>query len=386
MIKTSNQINVPVLVCFGGKAIGPWFKNSTRTIPEIVKPLQVSGPPFLLVWYPRTPLWCCSCSFSSSSSRSRSSSSNSSSSNNSSMRSRRRSKSSGSSRSRSERSKMVGPNPGAMLMFQNIESDGIFPVLYQQDPTSAGICPSTGRVVGAHANTYIIHIALILILILILTLILILFIILVILIIPSSYASSPHHTHHPLIILIIPSSYSSYSSYASYSSYSSSPSSWDVGHFSMKRIIFFSLREAAEPGRRGPCLWRASTFHLFLQINNWTENLPSQFDVQQLFLLGSSGRHNFFWKKMVNYYSWICCTWYKLPTYKWMKMNIIECSCMANPRTTQQTQWQKRFRWSKHALPQTMKAGWTTWLVIHQTWLPVVPHEAVAEVSRIGDL
>ena len=105
---------------------------------------------------------------------------------------------------------------------------------------------------GTCKYMYIIHIALILILILILTphphplhctnh----------ILIIPSSYASSPHHTHHPLTILIIPSSYSGYSSYASYSSYSSSssssPSSWDFGHFSMKRIIRFSLRWAAEP-------------------------------------------------------------------------------------------------------------------------------------------
>ena len=150
--------------------------------------------------------------------------------------------------------------------------------LYQQDWTSAGICPWTGRV-GAHANTHIIHIALILILILTLTLILILFIILVILLIPSSYASSPHHTHHPLSVLIIPSSYSSYSSYASYSlnsSSSSSPSSWDVGHFSMKRIICFSLRGAAEPGRRGPCLWRASTFHRFLRMNTWMENVPCQ--------------------------------------------------------------------------------------------------------------
>ena len=70
---------------------------------------------------------------------------------------------------------------------------------------------------------YIIHIALILILILILTPYPhSLHCTNYILIISSSYASSPHHTHHPLTILIISSSYSEHSSYASYSSYSSS--------------------------------------------------------------------------------------------------------------------------------------------------------------------
>ena len=155
------------------------------------------------------------------------------------MRSRR----SRSSSSRSERRKMVGPNPGAILMFQSTESDGTppkfniapekwwledyFPIGRQlftyiaisTRSTSAGIVPSTGRG-GAHANTYnivhiiyhnrhndTIHVALILILILILTLILILFI----LIVPSSNSSY--------------SSYSSYPSYSSYSSYSSSSSS-----------------------------------------------------------------------------------------------------------------------------------------------------------------
>ena len=80
-------------------------------------------------------------------------------------------------------------------------------------------------------------------------------------------------------------------------------------------------------------------------------------------------------------YSWICCVWYKLPTYKshifcsnityfcttkmpnkWMKVNNIECSCMANPRTKQQTHNGKKvFDDQRNALPQTMKAGWTTW-------------------------
>ena len=64
----------------------------------------------------------------------------------------KRSRRSRSDRSRSERRKMVGPNPGAILMFQSTESDGILTVLCQQDSTSAGIVPSTGRVV-AHANT-----------------------------------------------------------------------------------------------------------------------------------------------------------------------------------------------------------------------------------------
>ena len=85
--------------------------------------MHVSGPPFLLVWCPCTPLWCCSSSSSKSNSRS--------SSNNSSMRRRRRrrSRSSSSRRSRSERRKTVGPNPGAILMLQSTESDGIFTVL-----------------------------------------------------------------------------------------------------------------------------------------------------------------------------------------------------------------------------------------------------------------
>ena len=48
---------------------------------------------------------------------------------------------------------------------------------------------------------------------------------------------------------------------------------------------------------------------------------------------------------------------------KWMNVNNIECSCMANPRTIQQTEWKKNmeYGWSRNARPQTVKAGWTTW-------------------------
>ena len=99
-IKTSNQINVPVLVCFGGQA---------RVLIQKLDPDVLLSSSYDTPAHIRTPLWCCSCSFSSSS-RSRSNSSSSrgsgSSSNNSSMRSRR----SRSSRSMSERRKMVGPN------------------------------------------------------------------------------------------------------------------------------------------------------------------------------------------------------------------------------------------------------------------------------------
>ena len=163
------------------------------------------------------------------------------------MRSRRRrSRSSSSSGSRSERRKNVGPNPAANF---DVSKHWIWWYIYSTISTRFNKCRnlSTNRTSrpGAHANTYnAVHIALIPILILILTLILIL-------IIRSSYGSSPYHTHHPLIILTIPSSNSLYSSHASYSLYSSSssssPSSWDFGHFSMKRIIRFSLRWAAEP-------------------------------------------------------------------------------------------------------------------------------------------
>ena len=117
--------------------------------------------------------------------------------------------------------------------------------------------------------------------------------------IPSSYASSPHHPHHPLIILIIPSSYSSYSSYASSSSYSSSSSSssWDFdGLWSLlyetNHPFQFALgsrahgscsaRESSRswgftPGRRGPCLWRASTLSFFFKrILEWNMFLFSR--------------------------------------------------------------------------------------------------------------
>ena len=52
---------------------------------------------------------------------------------------------------------------------------------------------------------------------------------------------------------------------------------------------------------------------------------------------------------------------FKMPN-KWMKVNNIECSCMANPRTKQQTDNGKKvFDDQRNALPQTMKAGWRTW-------------------------
>ena len=105
--------------------------------------------------------------------------------------SRRRSRSSNSSGSRSERRKTVEPNPAAILVFQSTESDGIFTVLYQQDSTSAGIYPPTGRVgpgpMQIHYSTYCTHTH------------------------PNPH-THPHplyHTHHPLIIRIIPLSYAS---------------------------------------------------------------------------------------------------------------------------------------------------------------------------------
>ena len=137
---------------------------------------------------------------------------------------------------------------------------------------------------------HIIHIALILVLILILTLILILFIILIIRIIiliiriiPSSYASSPHHPHHPLIILIVliirivlvvlilliiltiimgfwsrlyetnhPFQFALGSRAHGCCVASESSGSWGF-----------------RPGRRGPCIWWASTFYISFSSNEY---------------------------------------------------------------------------------------------------------------------
>ena len=115
MIKTSNQINVPVLglqilVRFGGEARSLIQKLD----PDYPAKMYVQDALCTFLVLLSSSTMCCSSSSTKSNSRS--------SSNNSSMRSRRRSRSSSSRRSRNERRKTVGPNPGAILMFQSFKA------------------------------------------------------------------------------------------------------------------------------------------------------------------------------------------------------------------------------------------------------------------------